>query len=392
MQTLMVDKNSVSPAKTQLLEYIREGIRTNRFKPGDRLPTTQEFVNTASVSSNTVRQAMAELIREGVLKAIPGMGTFVVDKKQQEQDGATGTKRIAILPVFHQTNITVLDDSYRAESARGFLEECERSGAIGSILPGELIRKSPENFKSAIDAANCQGLVWLYPEPDEWKIIDYLSSFDYPIVVTRRSNIDSDVAFVGADYEKAGFDCCRKFIQAGCDKVLLFNHFSQPRYIESQRYCAWPIGIKQGLSRAFEAMLESDEGRIEQFYLQGFTENQNKTVFEAIERTDRKTAVIFTSTYHFYNIFAANPEKTRALLKGRKTGVVGNRNFLVHLLPFVGGLDIDILHDPFKEIAQCAAQKLIALIDGNFARTTTLVNINIKKIDELDLVKYFGTM
>ncbi len=388
----MVDRNSVSPAKAQLLEYIRMGIKAGKFRPGDRLPTTQEFVNTACVSSNTVRQAMAELIREGVLKAIPGMGTFVVDKKQHDLDNGLSIKRISILPIFHQTNITSLDDSYRAESVRGFLEECERSGVIGSILPGDLVKKDPQKVKAAIETANCQGLVWLYPEPHEWDIIDYLASFDFPIVVTRRSNIDSDVAFVGADYEKAGFDCARRFIQAGCGKVLLFNHFTQPRYVESQRYCAWPIGIKQGLSRGFETMFGDDEGRIEQFYLQGYTENQNQIVFDAIEKSDKKTAVLFTSSYHLYNVLVSNLEKAKSLLVDRRVGVIGNKNFLVNLLPYAGSIDLDVLHDPFKEIAQCAAQKLVGLIDGYFARTTTLVNIEIKKINELDLAKYIGTM
>ncbi|MFI4911862.1 MAG: GntR family transcriptional regulator [Sedimentisphaeraceae bacterium JB056] len=391
MNTLVIEKKSGSPAKTQLLEYIRQGIDNGRFRPGDRLPTTKEFVNAAGVSSNTVRQAMADLIRDGELKAVPGMGTFVVDKRQQEIDSRTNLKRVAILPIFHQTNITALEDSYRAESIRGFLEECERSGAVGSVLPGELIRRDdPEDVRKIISSANCQGLIWLYPEPSEWKIIDYLSSYDFPIVVTRRSNIDSDVAFVGADYEKAGFDSGRRFIQSGCDNVLLFNHFSQPRYLESQRYCGWPIGIKQGLSRAFESLLDDASERVKQFYLQGFTENQNEIVFDAIEKSDRNTAILFTNNYHLYNVFLSNPDKAKSLLLGRKVAVIGNRSFLVNLAPFVRDIDLDVLVDPFREITQCAAQKLLSLIDGYLARTTTLVNIEIKKVNELDLLKYTG--
>jgi DNA-binding LacI/PurR family transcriptional regulator len=388
MQTLVVDKSNNAPAKRQLQEYIKDGIKNNRYRPGDRLPTTLEFVNAAGVSSNTVRQAMAELIREGILKAVPGMGTFVVDRVQQEIENGSNIKKIAILPLFHQTSLNITNDSFRAESVRGFLEECERSGVIGSILPGELIRKEPEKVKLTLDAFNCQGVVWLYPEPHEWDIIDHLSDSGLPIVVTRRSNIDSDVAFVGADYEKAGFDCCRRFIQSGCDKMVLFNHFAQPKYIESQRYCGWPIGIKQGLSRAFEVMTGHSEGKIEQHYVEGFTEKQTRIIIDALEGLQKDEGILFTNTYHLYNILVAEPEKTRSILKNRKVGVVGNKNFLVHLLPFVEGIDLDVLVDPFKEIAQCAAQKLVALIDGYFARTTTLVNIEIKKMDELELYKY----
>jgi DNA-binding transcriptional regulator YhcF (GntR family) len=390
MNTLLLDKNNIAPAKTQLLEYIKDGIKTNKFRPGDRLPTTKEFVNAAGVSSNTVRQAMSELIRDGVLKAIPGMGTFVVDQKREEFENGAAIKRIALLPVFHQTNITVLSDNYRAESVKGFLEECERSGVVGYVLPGDITRKEPQKALAAIEGCNCQGLVWLYPEPGEWDIIDYLASLDFPIVVTRRSNIDSDVAFVGADYERAGFDCCRRFLDAGYQRILLFNHFSQPRYPESQKHCGWPIGIKQGLTRAIESILDGDTGRIEQYYLQGFTENQNKFVFDAIEASDKKTAILFTNSYHLYNIFLDNPEKAKRLLCNRKVGVVGNKSFLVNLVPFVDDIDLDVLVDPFGQIAKCAAQKLISLIDGYFAGTTTLVNIEIKKLKELGLAKYVG--
>ncbi len=62
-------------------ESILDRIDSGELKPHDRLPSENELCELFSVGRNTVRRALGELVRDGVLKTVPGLGTFVTDSR-----------------------------------------------------------------------------------------------------------------------------------------------------------------------------------------------------------------------------------------------------------------------------------------------------------------------
>lgn len=52
-------------------------IRSGNLKPGDPLPPEQKICSQLGVSRGTVRMAIGELVREGVLRREQGKGTFI---------------------------------------------------------------------------------------------------------------------------------------------------------------------------------------------------------------------------------------------------------------------------------------------------------------------------
>ncbi len=64
----------------RLKEHIRQQITAGDLRQGDQLPTEAAFCEQFSVSRITVRKALAELIREGLLESRQGKGTFVCNK------------------------------------------------------------------------------------------------------------------------------------------------------------------------------------------------------------------------------------------------------------------------------------------------------------------------
>ncbi len=72
-----IDRSSSEPLHAQLKELIQETIASGRLQPGDKLPTEQELCRHFGVSRTPVRQALLELVQEGLLVRIPGRGTFV---------------------------------------------------------------------------------------------------------------------------------------------------------------------------------------------------------------------------------------------------------------------------------------------------------------------------
>ena len=62
----------------QLVQQVRQALRLGLLEPGDRLPTAQQVVAALAINPNTVLKAYRDLEREGLVRARPGLGTFVV--------------------------------------------------------------------------------------------------------------------------------------------------------------------------------------------------------------------------------------------------------------------------------------------------------------------------
>jgi GntR family transcriptional regulator len=61
----------------QLADLVRESIRRGELELGARIPSEAQLGSTYGISRITVRQALSELEREGLLERAPGKGTFV---------------------------------------------------------------------------------------------------------------------------------------------------------------------------------------------------------------------------------------------------------------------------------------------------------------------------
>jgi len=74
-----IDKSIPIPLYYQLKQHLKEYIKHR--KDGDSIPTESELCDHFKVSRPTVRQAIAELVREGHLTRSKGKGTFVTSPK-----------------------------------------------------------------------------------------------------------------------------------------------------------------------------------------------------------------------------------------------------------------------------------------------------------------------
>ncbi|MGZ3667723.1 MAG: GntR family transcriptional regulator, partial [Ktedonobacterales bacterium] len=59
-------RNSPVPRYHQLKEILRERIRSGEWKPGDLIPSERELSETYRISRMTARQAITDLVNEGV--------------------------------------------------------------------------------------------------------------------------------------------------------------------------------------------------------------------------------------------------------------------------------------------------------------------------------------
>lgn len=76
-----LDADSPVPVYYQLYEALRSQLGIDPFAPGARLSTERSIADSAGVSRQTVRQALARLEREGLIHRRQGDGTYVSEPR-----------------------------------------------------------------------------------------------------------------------------------------------------------------------------------------------------------------------------------------------------------------------------------------------------------------------
>ena len=83
--TTKLNGNSVEPLYVQLRDELRALLRSGDYGPDEPFPGDLELAKAYAVSRVTVRQAVAELVDEGLIIRKPGKGTFVCRPKIKRQ-------------------------------------------------------------------------------------------------------------------------------------------------------------------------------------------------------------------------------------------------------------------------------------------------------------------
>jgi GntR family transcriptional regulator len=81
MTSTAIDRAAPLPLYFQLKQQLVGEIRDHGLAPGDRLPSESAIERRYGVSRTTIRQALNELVIEGVVERVQGKGTFVAAPK-----------------------------------------------------------------------------------------------------------------------------------------------------------------------------------------------------------------------------------------------------------------------------------------------------------------------
>ncbi len=80
---MRLDKHSSIPLYAQLRELLVEEIQDGNFKPGQRIPSELDLCKEHDLSRPTVRQAISDLVADGILVIEKGKGTFVASEPER---------------------------------------------------------------------------------------------------------------------------------------------------------------------------------------------------------------------------------------------------------------------------------------------------------------------
>lgn len=73
----VVDPANPMPKYLQISTWLKEMIHSGRYRKGDKLPSEVKLSKLCAVNRNTLRQAVGELVSEGILRKEKGTGTYV---------------------------------------------------------------------------------------------------------------------------------------------------------------------------------------------------------------------------------------------------------------------------------------------------------------------------
>ena len=72
-------ENSAQPKHERLKNHFLNEIAAGRLRPGQAIPSDRSLEKMLGIARMTVCQAMASLESEGLIRPVPGKGTFVED-------------------------------------------------------------------------------------------------------------------------------------------------------------------------------------------------------------------------------------------------------------------------------------------------------------------------
>jgi GntR family transcriptional regulator len=77
---MSIDRTDPRPPFRQIADQLRQSIQSHELRPGDRLPSERELVDRYGTAHATVRQAIALLISDGLVRPQQGRGVFVRER------------------------------------------------------------------------------------------------------------------------------------------------------------------------------------------------------------------------------------------------------------------------------------------------------------------------
>lgn len=101
--------DSSRPIYLQIIERVQMDIITERYQPGDKLPSVRDLAQEAAVNPNTMQKALSELERSGLIYSQRTSGRFITEDKElihQMKKGLAAAEVSAFVAHMKQLGIT----------------------------------------------------------------------------------------------------------------------------------------------------------------------------------------------------------------------------------------------------------------------------------------------
>jgi GntR family transcriptional regulator len=141
MLPLRISASSGVPVYLQLEQQIKQAIGSGLLRAGDPLPSTRRTAAELRINPNTVARAFQNLEREGIIRTVPGGGTFVASEAALSS-GLLKTEKLRLLrPLAQQLAVEAAQLRLSAEDTHKLLdaalEDLTRKSRVNKRSPEE---------------------------------------------------------------------------------------------------------------------------------------------------------------------------------------------------------------------------------------------------------------
>ncbi len=341
----MLNKDSTMPLYKQLKEKIKNKIEKEDYELGNVIPTEQELCNMFAVSRHTVREAVSELVNEGLVEKIQGKGTVVISR--QEVNNIKNT--VGIIVPF-------LDESLISKIIVGVEKVINNSNLKLLFTHTDNDEKIQSKYIRQFRKDNVGGLI-IFPVENETvdEEIKKLEKDGFPFVLIDRliENVDSNYVIV--NNIGGGYKAVDHLINLGHKKIGFISHVYWNTSTVRSRYQGYLRVLEEyHIPLKEEYVLKYDYTKIESI------ETKNK-IKRYLTRDDRPTAVFCVNDYIAIDIL--NMAREIGLRVPEDLSVVGfdNNDILSRF-----NIPLTTINQPKEQIGKKAAEIILSQIqDGS---------------------------
>lgn len=338
-------------AKPPIVTILRAKIEAREFVPGSRLPSERFLAQQLGVGRNLIRQAIGQLISEGLVEQHPNCRPVVSKLAPLNQNQHNQPSKIAVWlqPDFQDVGTTLILKGIREivnSSERQLLVNCAQSGDRSAI------RRSAESFLETVrhDASVAGVLLW--PSDDNGLIPVYrrLADAGIPIVCIDREppeGIEADI--VAVDHYRGARTVIRHLAELGHRRIAMVNSDDRVSSV-SDRTSGYFSALR-------ESGLEADPSLVfeVQFLQEGDLRESAEQVVEAILALPNPPTAIFAVNDQI--AMYLHDALVRKGYSVPKDFSLAGFDWFMRWLP--SGGDLTTVAQPFEQIGQVAAKRLL---------------------------------
>jgi len=207
-----------TPKYMQLKDELLSWIASGRYRPGDKLPSENELAEQYSLSRQTVRQSIGELVQEGWLVREQGKGTFV-GRQSPGRRAASGNRTVGIIT-------TSISDYIFPSIVRG-VEAALKDKGYRLLLSSTDHRKDRE--RECLEMMLGHSVCGLIVEPTKsaegnpnFDLYMTIEEHGVPMLTINARYPDLDCTSVRMDDEAGGFMAADHLLGLGHTKIAGF--------------------------------------------------------------------------------------------------------------------------------------------------------------------------
>jgi DNA-binding LacI/PurR family transcriptional regulator len=207
-ETIDVDKKTRQPAYQTIAATLRTEILSGNLRPGDLLPSTEEFAVAWKSSYFTIHTALKTLVKEGWVERIHGRGTYVAQPE----------KRFLHAGIYHSLNIWSDEEAtFQRRLNDCLVEKFRQMGKTTQIFIDSRPESSQDDLFSPLAQAVFQRQIQCVISPNvNSKSLPLLAKLSIPTAFMTSQPRQPGVNFDEASYIRGAV---RSLADQGCRSI-----------------------------------------------------------------------------------------------------------------------------------------------------------------------------